>query len=386
MQFNKHLEQCPLQVIECPFTSAGCTVQLPRREMEEHEKEAVHQHLRMMISMLQLKPESKEPAVTTKQSQYLVNLPPVEFAITDFMKKKKCNAEWMSPPFYTHPQGYKFCLVVYPNGLHGGSNTHLSLCVLLLEEEDNHDLVWPLEVSFMIELLNWREDNQNYQEIIEFNSASNLVSKKGKRSLISSLFSLHSSLSYNSTTNTEYLQNDCVRLRVNKVVVYSTALLSKTPSWQNPHNGYQSLYKFTLTDFSNRKYFDNEHCSSPFYTHQHGYKMCLRIFSNGCDSSNDTHVSVYVTLMTGEYDDQLEWPFVGKIDIYLLNWRKNEGHHMMTIPIAADNEFARVIEGTFGGLLGYVAFIAHLSLAYPIAITEYLQEDCLRFRVNVHTN
>ena len=59
----------------------------------------------------------------------------------------------------------------------------------------------------------------------------------------------HSSLSYNSTTNTEYLQNDCVRLRVSKVILYSTALLNKTPSWQNPHNGYQSLHEFTLTDF-----------------------------------------------------------------------------------------------------------------------------------------
>ena len=51
-QFEKHLEeQCPLQVIQCPFTSAGCTLQLPRREMEEHEDKAMRQHLRMVMSL-----------------------------------------------------------------------------------------------------------------------------------------------------------------------------------------------------------------------------------------------------------------------------------------------------------------------------------------------
>ena len=28
--------------------------------------------------------------------------------------------------------------------------------------------------------------------------------------------------------------------------------------------------------------------------------------------------------MAGEYDDQLEWPFVGKINIKILNWKEDE--------------------------------------------------------------
>ena len=91
-----HLEQCPLQMIQCPFTSAGCTVQLPRREMEEHEKEALRQHLHMMMSVVQLKPPQEPPAtvsVTADKSEYLYSMPPVWFTIADFTKEKECNTE-----------------------------------------------------------------------------------------------------------------------------------------------------------------------------------------------------------------------------------------------------------------------------------------------------
>ena len=389
IDFTSHLGQCPLQVIQCPFTSAGCTVQLPRREMDEHEDKAVRQHLRMMMSMMQLTPNQEPPAstvvaatCTTKQLEYLVNLPPVEFTITDFMKKKECNAEWVSPAFYSLPQGYKFSLVVYPNG-YGATNTHFSVAVLLLEADDAK----PLEVGFIVDLLNWKEDKQNFQEVIEFNSANDLVTDRGvKRSPILTKFFSHSSLSYNSTTNTEYLQNDCVRLRVSKVILYSTALLNKTPSWQNPHNGYQSLHEFTLTDFSKRKQFNYSHNSSPFYTREHGYKFCLEVDVNGHRSIINEYVSVFVVLMAGEYDDQLEWPFVGKFDIELLNWRNDKNHRKKTLSIIARHGFMKVTEGMIGESRGLIKFVSHSILAYDyLQNTEYLQEDCLRFRVNVNT-
>ena len=384
-------EQCPLQVIQCPFTSAGCTVQLPRREMEEHEDNAMRLHLRMMMRVVQLKPSQDLPAsavvpATTKhceQLEYLINLPSVEFTIYDFMKKKECDAEWLSPPFYSHPLGYKFSLVAYPNGIHGGESTHMSVYVILLEGENDDTLHWPVEASFMIDLLDWNKDKQGFMKMIEFNSA--LVTRKGiKQSLISSQFIPHSSLSYNSTTNTEYLQNDCVRLRVSKVILYSTALLNKTPSWQNPHNGYHSLYEFTLTEFTKRKQLNNWHFSSPFYTHDHGYKVFLRINFNYCSTDKGSYISVFIALMAGEYDDLLEWPFVGKFNIELLNWRGNKGHHLVTMPIAAKDGLLRITKGDVSESLGLNEFISHSSLAYNrITKTEYLREDCLRFRVNV---
>ena len=44
-QLQAHIDECSLQVISCPFTSAGCTVKLPWNEMEKHEDTAMRQHL-----------------------------------------------------------------------------------------------------------------------------------------------------------------------------------------------------------------------------------------------------------------------------------------------------------------------------------------------------
>ena len=392
LELASHLEeQCPLQMIQCPFTSAGCTVQLPRREMEEHEDKAMRQHLRMMMSVMQLTPNQDTPTVdtaTTKQVKYLVNLPPVQFAITDFTKKKECDAEWMSPVFYSHPDGYKLCLVVYPNGIPNGKGTHVSIFVGLLTKALGNKENWPVDLDVNVQMVNWRKEDGHQEGMLSFSSLSHRVSREGiKLSQIRSIFIPHSSLSYNSATNAEYLQNDCVRLRVSKVILYSTALLNKIPSWQNPHNGYQSLYEFTLTEYSKRKQFNSDHTSSPFDTHLGGYKFCIVVDSNGYSSGKNTHISVYINQMAGEYDDQLEWPFVGKFDIELLNWREDKGHHTKTVSIGAWNGFVKCTERIFGPSQGFHDFISHSSLVYdPLRNVEYLQEDCLRFRVSLNTN
>ena len=317
LELASHLEeQCPLQVIQCPFTSAGCTVQLPRREMEEHEDKAIRQHLRMMMSLLQLKESHPSPAVSVNDShsQYLYSLPPVKFLITDFLQKKKSNAKWVSPPFYSHPQGYKLCLVVYPNGVHRGKDTHVSIFVDILTGKHDSHLFWPLDTDVLIELCNWR-DYRGHERTLSFYRTGK---EKLKRSTFLVKFVQQSSLS-------NYLMDGCVHLRVKNVILYSTALLNKTPIWWIPHNGYQSLHEVTLTEFSKRKKFNSLYLSSAFYTGQYGYKFCCKVCVNGHRHFNNTHISVFFTVMAGEYDDQLEWPYVGKIDVELLNWRENKG-------------------------------------------------------------
>ena len=60
-QLKAHINECPLQVIECPFSSAGCTVKLPCNQMETHEDMAMRQHLRLVVNKLkQLEKEIKQ--------------------------------------------------------------------------------------------------------------------------------------------------------------------------------------------------------------------------------------------------------------------------------------------------------------------------------------
>ena len=70
-----------------------------------------------------------------------------------------------------------------------------------------------------------------------------------------------------------------------------------------------------------------------FYTHPHGYKKFLRVNANGHGDGEGSHISVFVHLMRGEFDDHLKWPFRGDITIQLLNQLedKKQQHHTETI-------------------------------------------------------
>ena len=137
-----------------------------------------------------------------------------------------------------------------------------------------------------------------------------------------------------------------------------------------------------MTDFETHKKTGDRWISPPFYSHIGGYKMCLNVYANGSGSGKATHVSVFVFLNRGEYDDQLKWPFCGDITIQLLNQSRDKGHLAMTVRYndgVGDDVAGRVVgqeRATFGR--GYVQFIAHTKL--NTENKEYLKNDCLKFR------
>ena len=90
-------------------------------------------------------------------------------------------------------------------------------------------------------------------------------------------------------------------------------------------------FDFTLIEFKSKKENDIEWYSPPFYTHTHGYRMCIRVCANGKGGGEGTHISVYAYLMNGPFDDYLKWPFQGTVTIQLLNQLKNVNHHTKTI-------------------------------------------------------
>lgn len=59
--------------------------------------------------------------------------------------------------------------------------------------------------------------------------------------------------------------------------------------------------------------------SEPFYSHPGGYKMIMTIYPNGVGETKNTHVSVYVGIIRGEFDDKLRWPFSGSVTVEAYN-------------------------------------------------------------------
>ena len=162
------------------------------------------------------------------------------------------------------------------------------------------------------------------------------------------------------------------------------------PETQSPH--LLPPCAITMFNYNEHKRVGDIWCSVPFYTTTNGCKLRLEVLANGWGSGKDTHISVGVRLMKGEYDESLKWPLNSEITIQLLNWREDNGHvetiiGHYTVPI---QDRTRVLDGeTAPNALTEVKFIPHSSLPYNANNnTEYLHNDTLCFRVSkviIHT-
>ena len=319
------------------------------------------------------------------------NLPPwavgnclCQFTITSFTKNKERNASFYGPPFYTNSRGYKLVTFTFLNGFKTTKGTHMSLCAILMKGEYDDTLAWPFSGVVVIEMINWREDKNHQEYTLSFhkglqNTSTNRVLTVGIASTGCDVQSVpHSTLSYNHSTNTEFLRNDCIHIKVKSVDVYSSHSIPKGPSWRLPSHDTQELCQFVLTHFTKHKQHKSPYFSDPF---ENGYKMQLKINAN-----NDSHIGVYVCVVKGPMDDFLLWPFCGDVVVELLNWREDNGHHRKVIDLSSNvtnSACSRVITGERGSeAWGYHQFIQHSVLEYnPSTNTQYLQDDCLLFRV-----
>ena len=124
--------------------------------------------------------------------------------------------------------------------------------------------------------------------------------------------------------------------------------------------------------------------SDPFYSHFGGYKMCLCVYANGLSGGKGTHVSVYASLMRGDNDDNLKWPFKGTIKVSLLNQLEDGQHYLKQLWLPneriPDSCRGRVTGRAVGSGLGYDKFISH---NYSGGINcQYLKDDTLFLRVD----
>ena len=140
--------------------------------------------------------------------------------------------------------------------------------------------------------------------------------------------------------------------------------------------------EISLLGFDRRKKNNEVWYSHPVYTKVGGYKMCLKIYTNGYGKHKGSHMSVFVNMMRGEFDDQLEWPFRGEIIVQLLNPNSDQRHCVRSFvysdeTIGSSDIANRVMKGDicFCGY-GSPKFISHTELQQ-----EYLKEDSFVLRV-----
>ena len=147
-----------------------------------------------------------------------------------------------------------------------------------------------VETELGIELVN-RRQNKNHKSItIKFggnNQSRGIIFK----------FEEYSELTYNSSTNTKYLHNDCLLFKVVFAVAYSAPCCNIIPQWRQQGTQSKSVFEFTLASKAMQKTF---YYTKPFFASGYKMQICVKVNANG-------YIGVYVHLMKGPNDDKLSW-------------------------------------------------------------------------------
>ena len=119
--------------------------------------------------------------------------------------------------------------------------------------------------------------------------------------------------------------------------------------------------------------------SSPFY--RYGYKCKIGIYPNGFGSGENTHLTVYLVIMKGEYDATLTWPFGKKFTFTLIDQQENEHDRENIVqsitPDPKLSNFARPVEEENLGW-GFHRFVSHEQLQKR----HYIVDDTIFFQVH----
>ena len=137
-------------------------------------------------------------------------------------------------------------------------------------------------------------------------------------------------------------------------------------------------FYFSIINYEHYKKVNYAWDSPTFYSHPGGYKLYCQVFPNGRDGKG-THLSLYIFIMRGEYDDKLEWPFNGVVTIEMFNWGTNKWDYSQTIPLDESvrvTNRGRTVDKYSTFVHGYYNWISLAELA-----KKYLRDSVIKFKV-----
>ena len=131
----------------------------------------------------------------------------------------------------------------------------------------------------------------------------------------------------------------------------------------------------TMADFEQHLDAGDLWTSRLFYTHNEGYALYLAVYAGGWLIGSITeHISVYVNVARGEYDDQLEWPCRVSIKVSLHNQQENTEDVTKVVDIRAERTAKKHSKG-------WQKFAKQRTIQ-----RQFVKDNCLKFRVSLANN
>ena len=196
-KLSSHTEdECPLTIAVCEFCHVGCDTKLPRKDIPEHLRDSFVTHM----SLLAASHAKQQAKIATYQSKTLyleqtidnllqqntqlktnlaqlsaklvsnprttIPLTPPVLMMSSFQQHKRNKGIWLSPPFYTHAQGYKVCLRVNASG--HGNDSHVSVFVHFVKGEFDDLLKWPFRGAIHIQVLDQIDGSKNISHTFQY--------------------------------------------------------------------------------------------------------------------------------------------------------------------------------------------------------------------------
>ena len=129
-------------------------------------------------------------------------------------QSKEGVVHWDSPPMSTHYHGYELCIRVYYNYTY----THVGVYGYSMVGKYDDQLKWPVTCTITVQLLNQHQDKDHVtaSERLTWNkpTSGNLLG------WISSTLHPISDLGWNARNQTQYLKDDCLKIKVTEIVIH----------------------------------------------------------------------------------------------------------------------------------------------------------------------
>ena len=283
---DRHLLDCPDEIVLCSFNEMGCEERMKRRCLQEHIEANVMQHQLMICNafknvkkeneslkddikiLKQSNEELQKNNATLKSAQGRIDHSTIGFVlkmdeevtkhqwkeyfsslamvstntpnpvcpviikwpdyseVKQVAKDAKSSKYYYTRPFYTHHNGYKMQLRVYPYGKINSRKNITMYCYIMQGENDDY-LKWPYKGTVAITLFNQLDDDQHVTRSLHLGYSvehADIVQKPEFDAIRNDSgwgFSKFISLSEveSSTAHTQYLMNDTLYLKISANVM-----------------------------------------------------------------------------------------------------------------------------------------------------------------------